>query len=121
MANHNAKCTLFRAQPDRFCSPLSAVQHIRRMNGGTQSHLLRASDGMLYVTKFQNNPRHACILASEFLATKIGLWLGLPMPRVEVIDIAEWLSIARWNFTGWFDAAAIRYGLGIGFSGLAIA
>ena len=63
MANPNAKCSLFSAQPDRFCSPLVAVQHIRRMNGGTQSHLLRASDGALYITKFQNNPQHARILA----------------------------------------------------------
>jgi hypothetical protein len=61
------------------------------MNGGTQSHLLRASDGLLYGIKFQNNPQHARILASEFLATKIGLWLGLPMPQVEVINVPEWL------------------------------
>jgi hypothetical protein len=61
------------------------------MNGGTQSHLLRASDGLLYVTKFQNNPQHTRILASEFVATKIGLWLGLPMPQVEIIDVPEWL------------------------------
>ncbi len=31
-----------------------AVQHIRRMRGGSQSHLLRASDENYYVTKFQN-------------------------------------------------------------------
>jgi hypothetical protein len=29
-----------------------AVQHLRRMRGGSQSHLLRASDGAYYVTKF---------------------------------------------------------------------
>jgi hypothetical protein len=33
---------------------LYAFQHIRRMRGGSQAHLLRASDGSYYVTKFQN-------------------------------------------------------------------
>jgi hypothetical protein len=91
MAIIEAKRSPSWVQPACSCSPLSAVQHIRSMNGGTQSHLLRASDGLLYVTKFQNNPQHARILASEFLATKIGLWLGLPMPHVDVIDVPEWL------------------------------
>jgi hypothetical protein len=33
---------------------LTAVQQIRRMRGGSQSHLMRASDGHYYITKFQN-------------------------------------------------------------------
>jgi hypothetical protein len=33
---------------------LSAVMHIRRLRGGSQSHLLRASDGNFWVTKFAN-------------------------------------------------------------------
>jgi hypothetical protein len=43
------------------------------------------------VTKFQNNPQHVRVLANEMLATKLGLALGLPMPRVEVIDVPDWL------------------------------
>src|SRR5258708_36828447 len=65
---------------------VSAVQHLRRMRGGSQSHLLRASDGAHYVTKFMNNPRHVRVLANEMLATNLGLRLGLPMPRVEEIE-----------------------------------
>ena len=68
-----------------------AVQHLRRMRGGSQSHLLQASDGACYVTKFQNNPQHVRVLANEMFATSLGQWLGLPMPRVEVIDVSEWL------------------------------
>jgi hypothetical protein len=68
-----------------------AVQHLRRMRGGSQSHLLQASDGACYVTKFQNNPQHVRILANEMFATNLGQWLGLPMPRVEVIDVSNWL------------------------------
>ena len=70
---------------------ISAVQHLRRLRGGSQSHLLRASDGASYVTKFQNNPQHIRVLANEMLAARLGLALGLPMPRVEVIDVSDWL------------------------------
>lgn len=48
---------------------ISAVQHIRRMRGGSQSHLLWASDGNYYVTKFQNNPQHIRVLANEIFAS----------------------------------------------------
>ena len=61
---------------------ISAVQHLRPLRGGAQSHLLRASDGTWYVTKFQNNPQHIRVLANEMLATRLGSALGLPMPRV---------------------------------------
>jgi hypothetical protein len=70
---------------------ISAVQHLRKLRGGSQSHLLRASDRAAYVTKFQNNPQHVRVLANEMLATRLGLALGLPMPRVEVIEVSEWL------------------------------
>src|SRR5215510_13113503 len=70
---------------------LYAVQHIRRMRGGSQAHLLRASDGRYYVTKFQNNPQHIRVLANEMFATRLAQWLGLPVPRVEVIEISDWL------------------------------
>jgi len=61
------------------------------MRGGSQAHLLRASDGGYYVTKFQNNPQHVRVLANEMFATRLGEWLGLPVPRVEVIEISDWL------------------------------
>ena len=70
---------------------ISAVQHLRPLRGGAQSHLLTASDGGCYVTKFQNNPQHIRVLANEMLATRLGLALGLPMPRVEVVEVSGWL------------------------------
>ena len=69
---------------------ISAVRHLRPLRRGAQSHLLRASDGCCYVTKFQNNPQHVRVLANEMLATNLGLALGLPMPRVEVIEVSDW-------------------------------
>ena len=71
--------------------PLSAVQQIRRMRGGSQSQLIRASDGHFYITKFQGNPQHTRVLANEFLASRLGLYLGLPMPEVAVIYVSDWL------------------------------
>ena len=72
-------------------SCISAIQHLRPLRGGAQSQLLRASDGNSYVTKFQNNPQHIRVLANELLATRLGLTLGLPMPRVEIIEVSDWL------------------------------
>jgi hypothetical protein len=70
---------------------LSAVQQIRRMRGGSQSQLMRASDGHFYITKFQGNPQHTRVLANEFLASRLGSYLGLPMPEVALIEVSEWL------------------------------
>src|SRR5437588_7405838 len=67
----------------------TAVQHIRRMRGGSQAHLLAASDGHLYVTKFQNNPQHIRVLANEFLATRIARFLGLPVSETKIIAVSE--------------------------------
>ena len=70
---------------------ISAVQHVRRLRGGSQSQLLRASDGLYYVTKFQNNPQHVRVLANEMLATRLGELLGLPVPSVASIEVCDWL------------------------------
>jgi hypothetical protein len=70
---------------------ISAIQHLRPLRGGAQAHLLKASDGACYVTKFQNNPQHIRVLANEMFATNLGLALGLPMPRVEMIEVSDWL------------------------------
>jgi hypothetical protein len=61
------------------------------MRGGSQSHLLRASDDNYYVVKFQNNPQHVRVLANEMFATRLAHWLGLPVPRTEVIEVSDWL------------------------------
>lgn len=70
---------------------LQAVQHIRRMRGGAQSHLMRGSDGGYWIVKFVNNPQSVRVLANEFLATRMGSFLGLSMPQVAPIEVSEWL------------------------------
>lgn len=67
---------------------LHALEHIRRMRGGAQSHLMRCSDGHYYVVKFQNNPQHMRVLVNELLGTRLAARLGLPSPPVAVIDVS---------------------------------
>jgi hypothetical protein len=71
--------------------PIKAVQHIRRMRGGAQSHLMRCADGHYYVVKFQNNPQHTRILVNDWLGTRLAEMIGLPVPAVDVIDVNPWL------------------------------
>jgi hypothetical protein len=71
--------------------PTEAVQHVRRMRGGAQAHLMRAADGYFYVVKFQNNLQHLRVLANEFLATRLAERVGLPVPVTEVIRVDRWL------------------------------
>jgi len=71
--------------------PIQAVQHIRSMRGGAQSHLMRASDGFYYVVKFQNNPQHVRVLANELFATRLAQKLGVPVPEPAVIKVSSWL------------------------------
>ncbi len=66
-----------------------AIQQIRRMRGGAQSHLMLASDGNLYVVKFRNNPQHVRVLANELLATRLGAAIGLAVPHSEVIEVTR--------------------------------
>jgi hypothetical protein len=64
-----------------------AVEHVRRMRGGAQSHLMRCDDDGYYIVKFQNNPQHLRILANEMLATRLAARLGLCVPQVEVVEV----------------------------------
>ena len=66
-----------------------ALEHIRRMRGGAQAHLLRCSDGGYYVVKFQNNPQHPRVLVNELLGTRLAARMGLPTPPAGVIEVRK--------------------------------
>jgi hypothetical protein len=66
-----------------------AVEEVRRMRGGAQSHLMRCENEGYYIVKFQNNPQGVRILANELLGTKLAARLGLPTPSGEVVDVRE--------------------------------
>jgi hypothetical protein len=64
-----------------------AVEHVRRMNGGAQSHLMRCADDSYFVVKFQNNPQHLRTLANEMFATRIAARMGICVPQADVVEV----------------------------------
>ena len=66
---------------------VEAVEHIRRMRGGAQSHLLRCSDGFYYVVKFQNNPQHVRVLVNDWIGTRLAGMIGLPVPVPAIVEV----------------------------------
>jgi len=68
-----------------------AVQHVKRMRGGAQSHLMRCENECYYVVKFRNNPQHERVLANEFLATRLAELVGLPVPAATLVEVPLWL------------------------------
>jgi hypothetical protein len=68
-----------------------AVEYICRMQGGSQPHLLRCSDGEYYVVKFQNNPQGKRTLANELLAGILASRLGLPTTKTAIVEVSDLL------------------------------
>jgi hypothetical protein len=75
----------------RGTATVMALQHVRRMRGGSQAHLMRCSDKHFYVVKFQNNPQHLRVLANEMLATLLAQLAGLPVPEPVLVEVNDWL------------------------------
>ena len=97
----NRNSFAFRASPSVWCITrmIRAMEQIRRMRGGAQSHLMRCSDGkdhnLYFVVKFQNNPQHSRVLVNELLGNRIARRMGLPVPRVEVVKVDP--DLIRWT------------------------
>lgn len=68
---------------------LLAIETIRRMPGGSQSQLMRVEDGNYYVVKFPNNPQGLRILANEMMGASFAGLLGIPVARVEIIQVRK--------------------------------
>ena len=81
--------------------PLSAVAFVRRMRGGAQSSLLRASDGALYVVKLHGNPQGPNVLANEALGSWLAAQLGLETPAWRQISISD--EFLAQNPEMWFE------------------
>jgi HipA-like kinase len=68
---------------------LSIMRDVRSLRGGSQPHLMQASDGNYYIVKFQDNPQGTKVLANELLASRIAECIGLPVPRAVVVYLPE--------------------------------
>ncbi|MDA1315328.1 MAG: hypothetical protein O2968_18510 [Acidobacteria bacterium] len=81
-----------------------ACQHIRRMRGGANGHLILADDGHYYVVKFRNNPQHPRILVNELVSYVLLDYLQLPTPGWDIVDVPKALIEAAPELTmevGW--------------------
>jgi hypothetical protein len=59
------------------------------MRGGSQSRLMLADDGNLWIVKFKNNPQHLRVLANELVATQIAEAIGLSVPVSGIVDVSQ--------------------------------
>ena len=81
-----------------------ATEHIRKMRGGANAHLMRASDDHYYVVKFRNNPQHSRILVNELISCVLLEYLELPIPKWDIVEVPEDLIEASPGLTmeaGW--------------------
>jgi hypothetical protein len=66
-----------------------AVEHIRRMRGGSQAHLMRCDDDSFYVVKFKNNPQGVRVLANDMFGTRLAARMGICVPDVDIVEVAD--------------------------------
>ena len=81
-----------------------ARQHIRRMRGGANAHLMLADDDRYYIVKFRNNPQHPRILVNELVSYILLEQLQLPVPPWDIVDVPQGLIEATPELTmdvGW--------------------
>lgn len=69
---------------------LEASKYIKAIGVGvTKPHLLRASDGHLYVVKLTNNKLGTKALANEYIGSRLGEYMQLSFPKAGFINITE--------------------------------
>lgn len=75
---------------------VEAAEAVRKMRGGAQSWLVRASNGAHYVVKFRENAQHHRILVNEWLISRFLLYLQLCAAEPALVRCSEsWLETAR--------------------------
>jgi hypothetical protein len=70
---------------------VKALAHVRKMRGGSQSHLMICSDGEYYVVKFKSNPQHSRVIVNEMIGTHLAMSLGLPAMPFALVEVDEQL------------------------------
>jgi len=76
------------------------------MRGGSQSRLVLADDGNLWIVKFKNNPQHLRVLANELIGTQIADAIGLSVPVSGIVDVSQ--SIIETNPPQYMDLGPKR-------------
>jgi len=82
---------------------LKAATVIRRLHGGSQSVMLRASDGSLHVVKMMGGPSGPNVLANEVLGNELARHIGLTVPEWNRIELSD--EFLDRNPECWFESA----------------
>ncbi len=69
--------------------PAVVTECIRKLRGGSQPILARASDGALYVVKFRNNSQGPNLLFNECMGTELFRTAGLSVPSWRVLVVTR--------------------------------
>ena len=62
---------------------------VRRMRGGSQSHLVEGSDGRFYIAKWVDNPQGTRTLVNEWVAHRLMLQLEISTPRMRILRLSR--------------------------------
>jgi hypothetical protein len=65
------------------------THHVRKLRGGSQPILVRASDGLLYVAKFANNLQGPNLLFNEVAGTELYRSAGLTVPEWKPLVLTD--------------------------------
>ena len=92
---------------------LNATVYIRKMLGGSQSHLVVASDGNVYVIKSVDNPQHRRVPLHEWFVTYIADRIGLSVaPRRIVNTTPSFINASPDYGAEWRESEYRRYSSG---------
>jgi hypothetical protein len=82
--------------------PVVLSQPVRRLRGGSDPLLVKASDGCTYVVKFRENPQGAQVLFNEAAGTALYRSLGLPVARWKALRVTQKFID---QYPAWWSAA----------------
>ncbi len=66
-----------------------ALLHIRKLRGGSQPIMIRASDGFFYIVKFLNNLQGSNLSFNEAVGTEVFRGAGLPVAEWRQVFVSE--------------------------------
>ena len=90
---------------------------LRRMRGGSQSHLVEGEDGQFYVAKFLGNPQGNRTLINEWIGDRLLRKLGVCTPEICILELSETTQAAledRLYFSLGERKVAVQPGLHLG-------
>jgi len=79
------------------------LRYIRKLRGGSQPILAKASDGEFYVVKFMNNLQGPNLLFNEAMGTELYKMCGLPVPHWKPLLVPE--AFIDENRACWIEGA----------------